>query len=302
MEGIRKWPWIIMLLLLLSFISYAVAGLFSLVSESTYESGNIAVIPVNGIILFNDDASYFTESVANAKDIVNAIKQADGNEEIKAILLDINSPGGSAVASMEATNAVKHANKTVYAFIHEQGTSGAYWLASAAHTIIANELALTGSIGVISSYLDFSGLLQDYNVTYQRLVAGKYKDIGTPYRKLSPEEEAMLQKRLDVIHDRFISAVAENRHLPKEKVKELATGMFYLGSEAKDMGLVDIVGDIDTVSEIIKHDMKLDEVHYVEYKRKRSLLDVVQKLSTTFGFWLGRGISTPVISTLHMSA
>ncbi len=296
-----KWPWIIMFLLLLSFMSYIIAGMFSFVLGGTYEEGNVAVIPINGVILLSDGPTYFTEQVMNAKDIIDAVKRADENEDIKAILLDINSPGGSAVASMEAADAVKRANKTVYAFIHEQGTSGAYWIASAADRIIANELALTGSIGVISSYLEFSGLLQDYNVTYQRLVAGKYKDIGTPFRKLTGEEEMLLQKRLDVIHDRFISSVAENRHMLKDKVKESASGLFYLGSEAKDLGFVDDIGDMEHVTTIIKNEMKLDKVNYVEYKRRRTVFDMLQALSNSFGFWTGRGISAPWISDLHVS-
>src|SRR3989338_1810893 len=234
--------------LFLAFFSYTIASVLSFIfGEEAILSGNVALIPVSGTIMVGNGDGLFEDSIANSKDLIDNIKKASANPEIKAILLDINSPGGSAVASQEVAREVKRVNKTVYAFIREQGTSGAYWIASSANKIVSEELALTGSIGVISSYLDFSGLLADYNVSYQRLIAGKYKDIGTPFRKLSKEEEVMLQKRLDIIHDYFINAVADNRKLPKEKVRDLATGMFYLGIEAKEMGLVDELGDMDYV-------------------------------------------------------
>lgn len=296
----KRWITILVFLLMLTFFSYAAASFFSLVFGEETAKGNVALIPINGAIMSSEDRSYLAEPVATAKDIVDAIEKADANQEILALVLDISSPGGSAVASQEVATAVQRANKTVYAFIHEQGTSGAYWVASAADKIIVNELAITGSIGVISSYLDFSGLLRDYNVTYQRLVAGRYKDIGTPFRKLTQEEEQLLQRRLDAIHERFILSVAENRHLPKEQVTALATGMFYLGSEAKDIGLADAVGDMSLVTETIKADLKLEKVDYVTFKKQRTLLDVLDRLSGQFGFSVGQGLATPKTESILM--
>src|SRR3989338_4617975 len=290
----KKWIAIFFFLLFLAFFSYTIASVLSFIfGEEAILSGNVALIPVSGTIMVGNGDGLFEDSIANSKDLIDNIKKASANPEIKAILLDINSPGGSAVASQEVAREVKRVNKTVYAFIREQGTSGAYWIASSANKVVSEELALTGSIGVISSYLDFSGLLADYNVSYQRLIAGKYKDIGTPFRKLSKEEEVMLQKRLDIIHDYFINAVADNRKLPKEKVRDLATGMFYLGIEAKEMGLVDELGDMDYVTEMIKKDLNLKEINFVEYKQKRSLIDMLRRITSNFGFWIGKGISTP---------
>lgn len=292
----NKWVFIAFFLLFMTFASFVVASVLSLFGGEGgvgAAHGNVARIPINGVILSGESQSYLTEPVAPAKELIDFIKKADARPELRAIVLDISSPGGSAVASQMVADAVANANKTVYAFIREQGTSGAYWVASASDKIIAHELSATGSIGVISSYLEFSGLLQDYNVTYQRLVAGKYKDIGTPFRKLTPEEEQILQKKLDVIHDAFITAVAENRHLPKEKVTALATGMFYLGKEAKEMGLVDELGDEESVTALLKKDLQLDDVQYVDYKKQKTFFDILERLATGFGFWVGRGIATP---------
>ncbi len=296
----NKWVFIALFLLFMTFASFVVASVLSFFFGEGVgaASGNVARIPITGIILSGESQSYLGEQVAHAQELVDFIKKADARPELKAIVLDISSPGGSAVASEMVAHAVATANKTVYAFIREQGTSGAYWVASAADKISAHELSVTGSIGVISSYLEFSGLLQDYNVTYQRLIAGKYKDIGTPFRKLTPEEELMLQKQLDVIHDAFITAVAENRHLPKEKVTALATGMFYLGKEAKEMGLVDELGNEDDVTALLQRDLQLTEVHYVDYKKEKTFLDVLERLTTNFGFWVGRGVVTPAVSSV----
>lgn len=297
----NKWVFIALFLLFLTFSSFVVASVLSLFFgefDIGAKTGNVARIPISGVILSGESQSYLGEPVAPAKELIDFIKKADARPELKAIVLDISSPGGSAVASQMVANAVANANKTVYAFIREQGTSGAYWVASASDKIIAHELSVTGSIGVISSYLEFSGLLQDYNVTYQRLVAGKYKDIGTPFRKLTSEEEQMLQRKLDVIHDAFITAVADNRHLPKEKVTALATGMFYLGKEAKEMGLVDELGDEEYVATLLKKDLQLDDIQYVEYIKGRTFLDILERLATSFGFWVGRGVVTPAVSSV----
>ena len=108
--------------------------------------------------------------------------------------MEINSPGGSAVASDEIATAVKNAKKPVISLIREVGASGGYWVASASDYIIANRMSITGSIGVISSYLEFSGLMEKYGVGYERLVAGENKDLLTPYKKLEADQKALVQK------------------------------------------------------------------------------------------------------------
>ncbi|MBI3883795.1 MAG: signal peptide peptidase SppA [Sphingobacteriales bacterium] len=161
------------------------------------------------------------------------------------MLFEINSPGGSAVASEEIANAVKKANKTTVAWIREIGTSGAYWVASSSGHIVANRVSITGSIGVIASYLEFPGLLEHYNITYQRLVSGKYKDIGSPFKEMTPEEKAIFQQNLDTIRDYFVSEVAKNREMSKKDVDKIANGVFYLGAQAKELGLIDELGGKD---------------------------------------------------------
>jgi len=288
----KKWALIITLLVVLAIFSFIIASAVSLfVGVEAPLTGNVALIPINGVILTEKTTQMFGEETASSSTIMGFIKKADENPSIKAIIFEINSPGGSAVASEEIANAVKRTNKTTVALIREGGTSGAYWIASAADYIVANRMSITGSIGVIASYLEFSGLLKDYNVTYQRLVSGEYKDIGIPFKEMTKDEKKLFQGKLDKIHQYFIEAVAENRKLPKETVNALSTGIFYLGSEAKETGLVDILGGKEEVIELIEDKLNIT-VEISEYREKRTLLDVLSSVFSEQSFFVGKGIGS----------
>ncbi|MDP3764910.1 MAG: signal peptide peptidase SppA [Nanoarchaeota archaeon] len=288
-----RWGYAIFVLFLLSilgFISVIIISLFVEV-DVTSLNGNVALIPIEGVIVGTEDSEFLFESVTSSPEAVEFIEKADKNPNIKAIILEINSPGGSAVASEEIANAVKKANKTTVAWIREAGASGAYWVASASDHVIANRVSITGSIGVIASYLEFPGLLEDYNVTYRRLVSGKYKDIGSPFKEMTDEEKAIFQQNLDEIRDYFVSEVAKNRKLNKKDVDKIANGMFYLGAQAKELGLVDEVGGKDEVISYIekKEGIKAD---VVEYKKEKTLFDVLSKVLSRQSFFVGKGIGS----------
>jgi protease-4 len=248
-ERVARW------LRLVSSIAGALVGLFFLVLFLSFfgslagqapviTGGNVAVIPVQGVILTTDgpEQLFGGETIASSSRITQFIKDANGNPDVQAIVLEIDSPGGSPVASDEIAAAVAKANKTTVAVIREVGASGAYWVATAADRIFAHPLSVTGSIGVTGSYLEFAGLLRDWNITYRSLTSGKYKDAGSPYKELTRDEEALYRDLLDRIHGRFVRTVAENRGLPEARVGELATGFVYLGEEARELGLIDEFG------------------------------------------------------------
>ncbi|MBU0457005.1 MAG: signal peptide peptidase SppA [Nanoarchaeota archaeon] len=267
--------------------------IFSVFDRS--KTGNVALIPITGAIT-GDGGKFLGTSTVSSNIVVDYIKEADENKQIKVILLEINSPGGSAVASDEIASAVKKAKKPVVALIREAGASGAYWIASAADHIIANRMSITGSIGVISSYLEFSGLMKEYGVGYEKLVAGERKDIGTPFRKLDDSEKKILQSKLDKIHLFFIKEVAENRNLSLSDVESLATGEFYLGIEAYYLGLVDQLGDKDTAEEYIKDNYKLEKIDYLVYERKASIFDIFSNVFSDFFFKIGEGFGSILVS------
>ena len=152
---------IFFIILVLWFISYVASNFIT-----TDFRDKIAVIPLEGTIVGSDLTGFVPSTTVKSQTLVTFIQQANKDDSVKGILLEINSPGGTVVASKEIVQAVKDSEKPVVAYIREIGTSGAYWVASASDHIIADELSMTGSIGVVSSFLEFSGLMEEYCVTY----------------------------------------------------------------------------------------------------------------------------------------
>jgi protease-4 len=290
-----KWGFILAVMAFLTVLGFVFAGIVSLFAPDIKTfGGNVALIPIKGIIITDADKEFLFESVTSSTDTVELIEKAASNPSIKAIVFEINSPGGSAVASDEISAAIKKVNKTTVAWIREIGTSGAYWVASACDYVVANRMSLTGSIGVIASYLEFGGLLKEHNVTYQRLVAGKYKDIGSPFREMSAEEKVLFQKSINKIQDYFIGEVAKNRKLTAEQRVRVSDALFYIGSEAKELGLVDILGGRDEVVKLLEQKLNIT-INIISYKKEKSFLDVLSAAFSQQSFFVGKGIGSSIL-------
>jgi len=260
---------LVIILILLSFL-----GLFSFILVGPMPVGNIAVIPIKGTITTDDAYGSRTSSTQ----VAEWIRDAEENDMVKAIMLDINSGGGSPVGSDEIARAVRAAEKPVVAVIRDLGASGAYWVASAADVVYANRMSFTGSIGVIASYLEIAKLLEDYNVTYRRLVAGRHKDMGIPFKELTYEEELIIQDALDSIHSIFIESVAEYRNMSVEEVSRIATGRFVLGVEAKRLGLVDELGTMQDAVAYIEKELNIT-ADLAKYRAAPSFFDLMSSFS-----------------------
>jgi len=282
--------WIVLIAVFFFMSLIVLSVIMAVIGDTDMGTGNVAVIPVKGVILSDQIDSVFGISAASSSEIIEMIQKADENPRIEAIVLEINSPGGSAVASDEIGQALTSTDKLKVAWIREVGASGGYWIASSCDHIVANRMSITGSIGVISSYLEFSGLLEEYNVTYQRLIAGKYKDIGTPYRPLSDDEKDILQTQLDQVHEFFIEEVAGNRELTLEQTRELATGLIFIGQQAKDNGLVDSLGSEPEVLSYIESELGI-EAETVVYQKEKSLLEILSGVMYHGAFSAGRGFA-----------
>lgn len=257
--------------------------------------GNVAVVPIKGMITTDGSGDLFEKSGVESEKVVGWIKKADEDQGTFAILLEINSPGGSPVATDEIARAVKEANKPVVAVIRESGTSGAFWIAAAADYIFANRMSVTGSIGVIGSHLEFAGLLKDYNVTYRRLVAGQYKDAGSRWKEMTPEEQELFQKMLNKIQVEFVQEVSTNRKLPIEKVQEIANGFVLLGSEAKELGLIDALGNKDDAVKYIEQKFNITAKLY-EFKPSKSFFEELIGVSS---YNVGKGIGTALTTRVE---
>ena len=174
------------------------------------------------------------------------------NRRVPAVVVDIDSGGGSATASDDLFLAIERlaGKKPVVATIRGTGASGAYLAAMAAHRVIANPNAIVGSIGVIAAGPRIPALLERLGISVEEQKAGRLKGMGAPWRETTDEERAKEQALVDDIYAAFTRRVAHARRLPEETVRELATGEVWLGERAHELGLVDEIGDLERAVEI----------------------------------------------------
>ena len=203
----------------------------------------IAVVPISGEITTSSGISLFSSTVSSRM-IANQIYTLADDNSVKGIILDINSPGGSPVASDEIAQAILYAKekKPIYAVFSDLGASGAYWIAVSSDKIYSAPLSIVGSIGVTSATLSFEEFIREWNITYRQQTAGEFKDMGSPFREQTEQEKEMLQNLLDTVHLEFIEHIAKNRNLSVEYVTTLATGEIFLGRRAVELELIDEIG------------------------------------------------------------
>lgn len=286
---------LVILIALFSIIAY----LSSQLNGISTANNKIVLIPIIGPISDTGIISgIIPKQGISASKIINDLERASKDKSVKGIILDINSPGGTVVASQELAEAVKKVEKPVIALLEDTAASGAYWVASAADVIVAHPMTITGSIGVTSSYLEFSGLMEQYGVSYQRFVSGPYKDIGSPYRKPTEEDEKILNYVIDKIHNYFVKEVSKNRD---KDLSGVASGGFYLGVDAKRLGLVDEIGTKELAINITKQRAGIEKAKLVIYTQDRSLLSLIEKLSSNIAFYVGAGIGSQLFTSIEQN-
>jgi|Deesub1362A_J573_1020465.scaffolds.fasta_scaffold00215_54 protease-4 len=205
--------------------------------------GQIGVIHIEGVIVGGRNPSVF--SGGGAEDIAARIREAADAPHIRAVVLRLNSPGGSAAASQEISEAVlylRESGKRVVASMGDVSASGAYWIAAHADHIVANPATITGSIGVIIQTYQLTGLYRILGIETETYKSGPLKDMGAPDREPTPEERAIFQGMVDDIYEQFVAVVARGRGLPEAQVRELADGRIFTGRQAYELGLVDELG------------------------------------------------------------
>lgn len=256
---------------------FTVSAALILGSVFSGQSGNIAVIEINGEI--TSDSNIFLTGGASSDSVTDQIADARSNPEVEAIIFDINSPGGSVVATKEIYDAVKNINKTKVCLFRETAASGAYWIATACDKIIANEFTVTGSIGVSGSYLEFSQLMEKYGIGYVRLVSGEKKDIGTAYREPTESEMKQLQGIMDEIYASFVADVAANRNMTLEKVRNLSDGSVFTGRKALELGLIDMIGGKEEAVNVSAELAGISEPKVFVYETAPSMWELVSELT-----------------------
>jgi protease IV len=202
----------------------------------------VAVIDIDGEIVSGSSGSIGLSSSAVSGDIIPLVDQATSDSDVKAILLRINSPGGSVVASDEIYHALKGCGKPIVVSMGEMTASGGYYISMAGQYLVANSNTLTGSIGVISEFPEASQLMKNLGVTVAVIKSGQVKDMGSLYRPMTDSEQALWQKVIDETYNSFVQIVADGRHLSVDKVRELADGRVFTGRQALALGLIDALG------------------------------------------------------------
>lgn len=266
--------------------------LIVLVTVSSSFGGSVAVIPIQGQIGYSS-SNMLGGSVVNPDEIKEQIKTAEADKSVSAILLEINSPGGTPVASEEIMDEVKDCKKPVVSWISDNGASGAYLAATGSDKIVASNSSMVGSIGVIMDLTNLSDLYQKLGIDRYAIKGGKYKDIGADYRDLTSEEKSMLQNMVDENYESFVANVAQNRKLSKKYVESIAEGQIYTGKQAKKLKLIDEIGGKDQALDIAA---KLGGIHgpykVITMKSSQSFSDILNTLSSKIGYSIGKGIGS----------
>ena len=177
--------------------------------------------------------------------VVGQLKKYTDDRSVVGIVLRIESPGGSVAASQEIYKAVLRARKggkKVVASMGNVATSGGYYIAAAADTIVADPGTVTGSIGVIAEFPNLEKLLEKFGLKVEVIKTGRYKDIGSPLRKMRQEERELMEGVLEDVYEQFLMAVSEGRGIPEDSLRPYADGRIFTGSQAKSLGLVDVLG------------------------------------------------------------
>ena len=205
----------------------------------------VGLVEIYGPIHTSPSGSFMVPSSADA--IIRRLKAYQKDERVKAVVLRVNSPGGTVGSCQEIVEAVKRvqaAGKKVVASFGEVSASGGYYVSCGADRIVANPGTLTGSIGVILEFSNLEGLFRKIGVRMETIKSGAHKDIGSFSRAPTPEERKILQGLIDDAYGQFVRAIAEGRRMPEDKVLALADGRIYTGTQAKEAGLVDELGDL----------------------------------------------------------
>ncbi|HCM89093.1 MULTISPECIES: signal peptide peptidase SppA [Vagococcus] len=242
-------------------------------TEDILEEGNsgkkIVKLTVEGAISDTGESNLFSKETYNHQNFLTQIKKIQEDRSVKGVLLEVNSPGGGVYESAEIAkelNKIKEKKVPIYTSFKNMAASGGYYISANSDKIFATEETTTGSIGVIISGLNISGLLEKLGVSDATYKSGALKDMMSPNRKPTEEDEKVLQDFVMATYDRFVNIVAEGRGMSVPEVKKIADGRIYDGNQALKIGLIDELGYPEDALNALKKDKKLEDAQIVSYK------------------------------------
>lgn len=286
---------VLTLMVLLMTASVSAAGLGSLFGGEN--RGEAALIKLSGSI--TPTSSGFGSTGITPEQV------RDLNQEVRtggydAVIYEINSGGGAVVASKEVKRSIESMKIPTVCRFRDISASGAYLISLGCDRVVADSSTLTGSIGVRSSYLEFSGLLDKMGVQYINITAGKYKEVGSQYTNATEEEKQILKQMAEQIQNEFIGMVEKDRNLTETQVSKVETARVFLGDRAKELGLVDRIGGrataVNVAENITEKDLKLREIQ----KRPQTSLLSLFLSETSLGNFLAQintGLQLPLTAS-----
>lgn len=227
-------------------------------------SGEIAVVNVQGLLM-------------DSRDIVNQLSDYRHNSQVRGVILRIDSPGGAVAPAQEIYNEImklRANSKTVYASMGTVAASGGYYIACAADYILANPGTLTGSISAVMAFNNIEELTKKVGVKPKVIKSGKFKDVGSPLRSMTPEEQKLLQDVVDDVHEQFVQAIAKGRNMPPSEIHKIADGRIMTGQQALKLKLIDEVGGLEKTIELLAKKIGVTgRPKLIEQKEKTDFLD-----------------------------
>ncbi len=234
----------------------------------------VAIVSVTGAIGGRGSALHGDSTL---EFVAEQLRAAGKNDDVKAVILQIDSPGGGLSASDQLYHEVevlKEKGKPVLAWAGGMMASGGYYIAAAADEIMASPTATLGSIGVIMQHVQVQEMLGKIGVSVNPITSGPHKDLGSPFREMTPEEEKILQKYIDIAYQRFVEIVAKGRKMPADRVREIADGRIFGSDQAKADGLVDSIGYIEDAIAWAEKKTGEADMRVIGYKRVVSLSEL----------------------------
>lgn len=243
-----------------------------LLNQKIVKSGDenkIAILQLTGPISDAGDASGFVgpPNSISANRVKKILRSLADEDQVKAVVLRINSPGGAVVASDELYREIVELQKkkVVVVSFGDTAASGGYYIAAGANKIVANPSTITGSIGVIAQFPKLSGLYDKLGIEMRTIKSGEFKDIGSESRDLTDAERQILDQIIMTSYDQFVQAIVDGRKMDEAKVRALADGRIYSGKQAKELGLVDELGGLETALQHATELAMLENPTHVEY-------------------------------------
>lgn len=283
----RRWIALVVAIVLVfmsigaQFVFFLASGTFSkmfeinlddlYVEETIIRKGNftekIAVIHLDGAIIDMGTSGFFEEY--NHDSILSMIEKAFSDDSVNGIVFKVDSPGGGVFETAEIHRTIvegkEEYDKPFYVSMGSMAASGGYYVAAPADKIFAQPSTITGSIGVIMQNTNFSGLAERYGVSFNTIKSGKHKDIMSSTREMTDEEREILQSIIDEMYDDFVQVIVDGRNLDEKTVREIGDGRIYTGRQAKELNLVDEIGNLDDTIDQLMADYNLENATVVEY-------------------------------------